>query len=61
MGRVIAGMSMSLDGFVTGPNAGLRCPWVPAESGTMTGYSTAGPNERARRLAPAPAAATGRG
>ena len=37
MGKVALGISMSLDGFIAGPNDGPENPWAMALSGPIKG------------------------
>jgi hypothetical protein len=43
MTKVIFDVSMSLDGFITGPDEGSRSRWETTLDGFTTGCSTPGP------------------
>ena len=47
-GTVGRGFSMSLDGFIAGPNDGPERPWAMAKNGSLRGTSTATPSTRCR-------------
>ena len=51
MSKVMADISMSLDGIVTQPNPGGETPWVMTLAGSTIGCST-------RRLPPTPRSST---
>ena len=43
MGKVTSGLTMSLDGFIAGPNDGPSTRWVKEECGSSTGTPAATP------------------
>ncbi len=50
MGKVSTGLSMSLDGFIAGPNEDLGHRWVTVVSGSSHGTPAATPNTNCRAL-----------
>jgi hypothetical protein len=48
MGEVVFDISMSLEGFITGPNEGIEHPLGEAMDGSTTGSSTVRPPQTPR-------------